>query len=235
MLFSIVIPAHNEAENLSVLLPRLYASLSSLSADFEMLVINNASTDNTDRVVRAYAQTMSQLRCINEPTLGYGRAVLAGLQKTEGEYIGIMRSDNQEKPEDLCRMFTEIQKKNLSFYKGVRTHRMNDGVDRVIISFFYNILFKLLFGLQSRDLNATPKIFTREFLNAARLESEDWFIDAEMVIKAEKLGYAVGETDVAYLPRLNGKSKVRLRHVFEFLSNMLKWHSRIIHGRLLEE
>ena len=120
------------------------------------------------------------------------------------------------------------------FYKAVRMHRINDGLKRVVISRVYNLLFKILFGLRSKDLNATPKVFTRTYLGAAKLESLDWFIDAEMVIKAERMGYAVHEMDIEYLPRLKGVSTVRMWHIFEFLGNMLRWYLRALHGRLLE-
>ncbi len=235
IVFSVIVPAHNESENLLVLLPRLYAALSSIGITFELLVVDNASTDNTSNIIAEFKKTMPELVRVEEPTLGYGRAVLAGLRHARGSYLGINRADNQEKPEDLCRMFVELRQKKLSFYKGVRLHRINDGLMRVIVSVTYNTLFKVFFGLRSRDLNATPKIFTREFLDAAQLESTDWFIDAEMVVKAEKLGFSVGEMGVEYLPRLKGKSSVRPHHVFEFLGNMVKWHSRMIHGRLLEK
>lgn len=234
-LFSVVIPAHNEGENLQILIPRLYAALSSSSVNFEIVMVDNASTDDTRAVITEFQKTMPLLLCVEEPTLGYGRTVLTGLRHAKGAYIGINRSDNQEKPEDLCRMYNKLRAGNISFYKGVRMHRINDGLMRLVVSAVYNTLFKVFFRLKSRDLNATPKIFTRAYLDAAHLESTDWFIDAEMVLKAEKLGFSVGEMGVEYLPRLKGKSSVRVRHVFEFLGNMIKWHSRIIHGQLLEK
>jgi glycosyltransferase involved in cell wall biosynthesis len=234
-LLSVIVPAHNEADNLVILIPRLYGALSSAGIHFEMCIVDNASTDNTASVIAEFQKTMPGIKPIEEPTLGYGHAVLTGLRYAKGEYLGIMRSDNQEQPKDLCRMFTELRANNLSFYKAVRMRRLDDGIVRATVSFVYNTLFKVFFGLRSHDLNATPKVFTREFLTAARLESKDWFIDAEMVIKAEKLGYAFGETTIEYLSRLKGKSTVRPHHVCEFLRNMIKWRSRIIHGRLLEE
>ena len=234
-LLSVVIPVHNEAENLLVLLPRLHTALVSSRFHFEMVIVDNASTDDSVEVIKDFQKSMPELQLVSEPMLGYGRAVLKGLQSTRGSVLGIMRSDNQEKPEDFCRMVVALQEEKVSFYKAVRMHRLNDGVMRVVVSFVYNTLFKVFFGLKSKDLNATPKIFTREFLETSHLESIDWFIDAEMVIKAEKLGFTLREMNIEYLPRLKGKSSVRARHVFEFLGNMLKWHVRLIHGRLLEK
>ncbi|MEK7601538.1 MAG: glycosyltransferase family 2 protein [Patescibacteria group bacterium] len=232
---SVVVPAHNESENLVVLIPLLTGALRAAGGRFELIIVNNASNDTTAQKVPEFQRTIPELRMVDEPVLGYGRAVLAGLRSARGDSIGIMRADNQEKPEDLCRMFADLTERNLSFYKAVRKHRMGDGLLRVVTSLFYNTLFRILFRLRSRDLNATPKVFTREFMDAAHLVSTDWFIDAEMVIKAEHMGYRVGETEIEYLPRLKGKSTVRVRHVFEFLRNMISWFFRIRNGKLLEQ
>jgi len=235
-LVSVVVPAHNEAENLEILLPRLHAALKTLPVPFEIIVVDNASTDHTPAVIENFRAQMPEVRRVSEPTMGYGRAVLCGFREAQGGGIGIIRADNQEKAEDLVRMIESLlsDDKNV-FYKAVRMHRINDGWKRVIISRVYNLLFKILFGLRSKDLNATPKVFTRTYLDAAKLESLDWFIDAEMVIKAERMGYTVNEMDIEYLPRLKGTSTVRMRHIFEFLGNMLRWWLRVLHGRLLEK
>ncbi|HEY5382971.1 MAG TPA: glycosyltransferase family 2 protein [Candidatus Paceibacterota bacterium] len=233
--FSIVVPAHNESENLLILLPRLNSALNTMHKEYEVLLVDNASTDNTTQVVAEFQKNMPQLRLVPEPALGYGRAVLAGLRASRGSYIGIIRADNQEKAEDLVRMFAATEEGHYNFYKAIRMHRKNDGVRRVIISFFFNTMFRLLFAMRSRDLNATPKVMTRVFYEQAHLESKDWFIDAEMVIKAEKMGMKIGEMKIEYLPRLKGKSMVRLKHIFEFLGNMLAWRARLSYGKLLEK
>ena len=235
IVLSVVVPAYNESENLQILLPRLHSALAPLGRSVEIIIVNNASTDSTDDVINGFKKEMPEVRLVHESQLGYGRAVLAGLKETRGTYIGIIRSDNQEKSEDLYSMFVVLKDSKLDIYKAIRGHRINDGALRVVVSFFYNTLFKIFFGLKSRDLNATPKIFTHAFYDKAHLESKDWFLDAEIVIKAEKMGYTVGQMEIEYLPRLKGKSSVRPRHVFEFLNNMLQWHSRMVHGKLLEE
>src|SRR3989338_1993935 len=226
-LLSVIVPAHNEADNFKVLLPRLFRSMSEMRQNFEIVIVDNASNDTTPQVLAEFQKTMRELRVVREPALGYGRAVLAGFRNAQGAFLGVIRADNQEKSEDLCRMFVALQESGLALYKAVRKTRTNDGLKRIIISFFFNTFFRLGFGLHSRDLNAAPKVFTRGFYEAAHLRSTDWFIDAEMVIKAEKMGYAVGEMEIEYLPRLKGSSNVRLRHIFEFLGNMLQWRLRL--------
>lgn len=232
VVFSVIVPAHNESENLKILLPRLMSALEVLES-FEVILVDNASNDATRTVVGDFQKTYPHLRLVAEPTLGYGRAVLTGLQASSGGYLGTIRADNQEKSEDLVRMLQATAREKVDLYKAVRQTRTNDGLKRIVISLIFNFLFQHLFGLKSRDLNASPKVFTRHFYEFARLESLDWFIDAEMVIKAEKLGFTVREVEIEYLPRLKGKSNVRMRHLFEFLGNMVRWYGRLLHGKLL--
>ena len=176
---------------------------------------------------------MPQLKLLSEPTPGYGRAVNKGLAASRGEYIGIIRSDNQEKPEDLCAMFAELHNSGFMLYKAVRTQRMNEGANRIVVSFFYNTLFKILFGLRSSDINASPKVFTRALYERVRPESLDFFTDAEIMIKAEYLGASIGNWPIVYMARLKGRSSVRLKHVFEFLRNMVWWRVHL-RGKMRE-
>jgi glycosyltransferase involved in cell wall biosynthesis len=230
--FSIIIPGLNEAENLKVLIPRLREVFDASGKTYEVLFINNASTDDTDDVIRGFQKEMPALMLLSEPARGYGRAVRKGLEAASGAYLGIIRSDNQEKPEDLLRMFLLLEESGVGLYKAIRLHRMNEGLQRVVISFVFNTLFKILFRLASIDINASPKIVTRKLYESLKLESNDFFIDAEIVIKTEKLGFTVRELGIEYYPRLKGKSSVRMKHIFEFLRNMMEWHARIRAGRL---
>ncbi len=231
--YSIVVPGLNEAENLKILLPRMFAALEATGTSYEILFVDNGSTDDTQAVVEEFQKTMPALRLISEPERGYGRAVRKGLALSTGAYIGIIRSDNQEKPEDLAMMFGELVASGADLCKALRLKRMNEGLQRVIISFVFNTLFKLMFHLKSKDINASPKLFTRAFYEAADLESQDFFIDAEMVIKAEYLGVSIKQIGIEYLPRLSGKSHVRLKHIFEFLRNMELWRRRQAAGTLI--
>jgi glycosyltransferase involved in cell wall biosynthesis len=231
---SVIIPAHNESENLSVLLPRLHRALTDTRREFEILLIDNASTDDTQAVVRQFGRAMPELRLVAEPRLGYGRAVLAGFRAARGDVLATLRADNQERPEDLCRMIALREAENLDLYKAIRLHRMQqEGVLRVVVSFVFNKLSTLMLRVKARDINASPKVLTRAFYESARLESPDWFIDAEIVIKAEHMGIPIGALPIEYHPRLKGRSTARPQTVFEFLKNMLRWRVRLRTNRVL--
>ena len=233
MKFSIIVPARNEAENLNILLPRLAKALASF--DCEIIVVDNGSTDDSITTVAELKKSVPNLRLVSEPVAGYGRAVLKGLRNAKGEVLAVIRADNQEKPEDLAMMCDLFLKQKLDLLKAVRRSRVNDGLRRIVISKIYNALFQMIFNSRIKDINATPKIFTRAFYERASLESLDWFIDAEIVIKAEYFKCAIGEVEIEYLPRLKGRSNVRWAHLYQFLANMVRWGIRRNYGKLLEK
>jgi len=99
-----------------------------------------------------------------------------------------------------------------------------DGLLRKAISITYNIFANFAFGgLGSIDLNGNPKIFPSEYLSLMRLESNDWFLDPEVMIKAKRLGLRVFEFNVIAQMRGGGTSHVGRSTCWEFLMNLLKY------------
>src|SRR5262249_39383975 len=95
---------------------------------------------------------------------------------------------------------------------------------RKIVSIVYNGVTLVLFGgLSSLDVNGNPKLLPREWLERMRLESKDWFLDAEMMIKAKRLGLPVLEVDVPGHERAGGASKVRASTCGQFMRNLLAY------------
>src|SRR5262249_23608326 len=118
------------------------------------------------------------------------------------------------------------REQQLDLAKTYRRQR-GDGLKRKLYSFVLNGLFDLLFpGLSVRDINAKPKIFTRAAYERMSLQSTDWFIDAEMLIQARRLGLRVGEIETEFLGLTGRRSFVRVTAVFEFLRNLVRYRIR---------
>ena len=100
----------------------------------------------------------------------------------------------------------------------------HDGPLRAALTRIGNRLFRWCFPqLATRDINGTPKLFTRALYARLRLDSKDWFIDAELMIKAALAGAAAGEVVVESPPREGGRSHVRWATVAEFLWNLVRY------------
>ena len=93
----------------------------------------------------------------------------------------------------------------------------------ITLSNLFNVLFPLMFGIHSKDVNGCPKIIKRDEIKSLNLESKDWFLDSEIMIKAKRKKYKIVEIPAEYKKRIGGKSKVKSYVIFEFLKNMIKF------------
>lgn len=104
-------------------------------------------------------------------------------------------------PNDVLTVYDCLRSGGYDMAKTFREER-HDGWFRLIVSRFYNVLLKLLFPRVSvRDANSKPKLFTREALQRLRLTSDDWFIDAEIMIQASARGFRLGEVPTIFSRR----------------------------------
>src|SRR5262245_9540514 len=109
-LFSIVIPAHNEAENLRVVVPALLTTLDRAGINNEILVVNDGSTDNTRDVLIDLAARHANVCFIdNSPPNGFGLAVRAGLVNSRGHAVAIVMADGSDDPADVVKYYAKLQ------------------------------------------------------------------------------------------------------------------------------
>lgn len=223
MNLSIVIPAYNEGRRLDLVLRRLYEAVRSAEPSFEIVLVNNGSTDNTEEVAQALAREMPELKIVNVfPNEGYGNGILRGLAAAEGQVLGWMHADEQAKPEHLVDLYRRIRDEGKDLSKAVRVERQ-ESAWRIIQSSIYNWMFRLMFGSLYRDINGTPKLMTRSVYERANLSSRQWFIDPELMLKATAMKANIGELEILWESRKGGKSKVHLATMFHFLKNMLRY------------
>ena len=220
--FSIVLPVHNEARNLSDVLHGLKKVLQEAGINPEIIAVDNGSTDDTPDILKSLKREIAELKTLRIEEVGAGIGIIIGLEAAQAPILGFMDADGQVRPEDTVKVFLKLKNENLDLCKGTRVGRFF-GWERKIVSKVYNFLFRAMFRLPFQDINGSPKIFTRRFYKEAKLVSKDWFLDAEIMIKAKRGGYRVGEVPIIYLARQGGGSNVSLLTIFEFLKNMLYW------------
>jgi glycosyltransferase involved in cell wall biosynthesis len=179
--------------------------------------------DETPQVVKALAETRPNIRTVVRPKVGMmGWDMRMGLDAARGEYIGVIDGDGQFPPESIVACLLKAKVQNLDLTKTYRVRR-DDGLYRRVISAAYNILFKLLFGLQIHDVNSKPKIIRRSKYELLHLESDDWFADAEIMIRARQAGLTIGEIPVHFIINDTRGSFVKPAAIFEFMSNLFKY------------
>lgn len=223
---SLIIPMYNEQDNARIVVAALQRELTREEINYELVLVDNGSTDHTGAIITGLAENNPSIKIVKVPrNQGYGWGVINGLRWAGGDYLGFMGGDGQIKPKDVVRVYREIVKGEHQLCK-VRRYRRKDGALRNFVSFIFNKLFVYTFKVNAGDINGTPKIMTRRFYNQLNLASKDWFLDAEVMIKASSLGAPVGEIPVVFLPRQGGSSNVKISTVWEFLCNMAAYRKR---------
>jgi len=222
---SIVIACYNEEEALPISMPPLLDLCRELNLRYEVILVNNGSWDSTPKVIDSFISQGYPVRRVDVPVnQGPGWGVICGLKEARGNYIGFMAADGQIQPEDVLRTYKAIQGTERGVMaKAQRINRL-DGWRRRFFSKGYNLLFLLLFGVITPDVNGVPKIFHREDLQVLKPTSKDAFTDAELMIKAKSLGFNIVEVPVTSYQRQGGISAVRVIPVsLGFLKNMIQF------------
>ncbi len=217
---SVVLPAYNEAHVLPRVVSDLSRELRRLEPSFEVVVVNNGSSDDTALALASLQKRFPELVVVSvHPNEGFGHGVLCGLQAARGEVLGWAGADGQLVAEEIGLVYKVLLETGSSFCKGERKQSTKD-LARKVQSTAYTALFRFLFGPLSTDVNGSPKFIRRELLEKLHLESKDWFIDSECIIKAARAGHRPTEVPVVWRKREAGYSKVNIKAVFQFLKNM---------------
>lgn len=219
---SLILPVHNEEKIIKPVFIKIKKMLDKLGISYECILVENGSTDKSLGVIKELAQSDKRTKAI-VATKGYGSALLAGLGVAEGKYVGYMPSDGQI---DL-RVFPQLWKLAKSGqWEIVKVRRITrESFQRLIISYTFSLVVKLLFNTPFLDINGSPRIFLKKHLKALDLQSQDSFIDTEFAIKAHLLGWHIKEIPMQTLPRLGGRSTRDWWTFAEFFRNL--WKSKI--------
>ncbi|MEO8378076.1 MAG: glycosyltransferase [Acidobacteriota bacterium] len=198
--------------------------------DYQLVLVGNyvaGQGDTTPDVVRELAAGDPRIVCSAVEKQGMmGWDLRSGLALAAGRHVAFIDGDGQVLVEDLVRIYRLLQAEGLDLAMTYRRQR-GDGFKRKVFSLGLNGLFHLFFpGLPVRDINAKPKVLTRSACERLDLQSTDWFIDAEILIQARRLGFRVGETETEFLGLTGRRSFVRVAAVFEFLGNLLRYRVR---------
>lgn len=215
---SLVLPVHNQETIISKATADINRALQTLGIKYEIILVENGSTDDTLRVVREIAKKEKGVKVLTSPK-GYGSAVIAGLAKARGFYVSYMPSDGQLDPRTLGQIYKLISLKTYDMVKIRRTNR--ESFLRKFQSFIFNLLTRLLYPITLTDINGSPRIMKRSAIKKLALVSGDSFIDCEMAVKAHYLGWKILEVPAKTYPRLGGKSTVSYKTVMEFIYNLI--------------
>ena len=174
---------------------------------YELVIVDDCSTDRTPEIADALAEADSRIRVVHHPVnRGLGGSIKTGFDAVRGDVVLYTDADLPFEMLELRRALRVLRHYEADMVSAYRLDRTGEGPRRAVYSFVYNTLVQLLFGTRVRDINFAFKLVRRRVLDVARPVSEGSFIDAELVIRAQKLGFHIVQIGVDYFPRTRGIS-----------------------------
>ena len=183
------------------------AALETAIPDWEIVIVDDASTDGTAAVADALAREDPRVRVIHNPVnRRLGGALRAGYAAATKDLVFYTDADLPVDLEVLPRAVRLLEYQQADIVAAYRFDRTSEGLVRALYTFCYNHLIRTLFGLRVRDVNFAFKLFRRSVLEKFTLTSEGSFIDAEFLLRARKAGCVIIQIGLDYFPRTRGTS-----------------------------
>jgi len=200
--YSIVVPVYNEEESLPILVPAVSRVMNGLGRPWELLLIDDGSTDRSYAVMLEMKQQHPQVRCIKfKANAGQTAAMAAGFEHARGEVVITLDADLQNDPEDIPKLLEKLDEYDAAV--GWR-HKRRDSWWKLLQSRIANAIRNKLSGETITDTGCSLKAYKREALAKLKLyDGLHRFLPT--LIKME--GYKVTEVKVGHHPRKHGKSK----------------------------
>jgi glycosyltransferase involved in cell wall biosynthesis len=202
---SVFFPAYNEQDIIAKTVESASRAVSRFADDYEIIVVDDGSSDQTATVVEDIARRDPHVRLVSHGVnRGYGAALRTGFASAQKELVFFSDADGQFDLQELVGLLGMLNRAPVVL--GYRIRR-SDPLYRLFIAKVYNILIRMVFGLRVRDIDCAFKLFRREVLQNVTLESDGAFISSELLIKLKRNNVPMVERGVHHYPRTTGTSK----------------------------
>ena len=231
---SIIIPAYNEEDCIESTAHLISERLERDKIDYEILVVNDNSKDNTEAVLQKINQENPRIRYINNyyPN-GFGFAVRCGLENFSGDAVAVVMADNSDSPDNMVDYYYKLQEGydcvfGSRFIKGGKV--IDYPIHKLFVNRLANLFIQVLFGLKFNDTTNAFKIYRKEVIEGiSPLLSHHFNLTVEMPLKAIVRGYSYTTIPITWRNRTTGISKLKLkemgsRYLFIVLSIWLEKH-----------
>ncbi len=200
---SVFYPCYNEEANVENTTQAALKTLRRISDDFEIIIIDDGSKDRTGEIADRLMQEHVEVRAVhNQPNLGYGGALQRGFREATKTWVFYTDGDGQFDFEEIDKLIPLLDQNDI-----ISAYRIDrkDPLMRKINGFCWTTLVNILFWQRLRDIDCAFKIFPRQLFNEIEMKSSGALIDAEILARAKRRGYSVGQVGVHHYQRTAGE------------------------------
>jgi len=225
---SLVIPAYNEEELIEHAIKTSADFLSGIASDYEIIIVNDASSDRTGQIVDRYTQLNPKVKPIhNKDNLGSGRSLFIGLKKARYDFILTNFVDLPFDVKELPGALALLEKSNIDFVVVTRRNRKANSIYRKITSLANYWLIRILFNLKAGDFQFV-QVYKKKVIDAINIRSKGTFASPEIIIRALHEGFKMKEYNTVFHPRMGGNAKygnprLILQTIYEIVTFWYSW------------
>ncbi|MCC7032304.1 MAG: glycosyltransferase family 2 protein [Acidobacteria bacterium] len=204
---SVFFPAYNDSGTIASLVISAVKAASALTPDYEVIVVNDGSLDDTPQILDELARVYpDHVRIVHHAkNRGYGGALRSGFEHATKELVFYTDGDAQYDPSEMALLWPALTK-DVDWVNGWKISR-SDPLHRIVIGRLYHHAVKRLFGLRVRDVDCDFRLVRRRIFDVVRLEKSSGVICLEMMKKFQDAGFRVAEVPVHHYHRAYGKSQ----------------------------
>jgi len=223
---SVFFPCYNEQDNIRRVYESAAQVLGNLGVDYELILVDDGSTDQTPQIMEAIAAADPRVVVVRHPAnLGYGAALRSGIRAATKTLVFYTDGDGQFDLSELPPLLPLMQR-----HDGVSGFRLDrrEGLHRKFNAWCWTRLVCLLFRMEFKDINCAFKLFKRRMFEGMELCSAGALINAEILARATRRGYAVTQVGVHHFPRTRGQpTGAHPRVIFCAFRELVKFYRQI--------
>jgi glycosyltransferase involved in cell wall biosynthesis len=223
---SVFFPCYNEQENVARTAEQALAVLEKLNADFEVIIVNDGSSDDTGKIADEIAAGNDRVKVVHHPTnLGYGAALQSGFKAATKELVFYTDGDGQFDISEMPALLPLIKRCDI-----VSCYRINrqDNLIRKLNAFCWTRLVCLLFRMKLRDIDCAFKLYKKQVLDEMQLLSSGALIDTEVLARAIRNGCTIIQKGVHHHPRVAGtQTGANIKVILRAFKELFKLHRQM--------
>jgi glycosyltransferase involved in cell wall biosynthesis len=226
---SVFFPAYNDSGTIASLVITALQSASQLTSNYEVIVVNDGSSDSTAQILDELARIYPQVKVVtHEVNRGYGGALRTGFATATKDVVFYTDGDAQYDPSEITALWAALAP-GVDLVNGYKISR-SDPLHRIIIGRIYHHTVKILFGLHVRDVDCDFRLLRRSIFDRVRLEKNSGVICLEMMKKIQDAGFTIVEVPVHHYHRAHGRSQFfNFSRLFRTAIDVLKlWYVLVV-------
>ena len=226
---SVFFPAYNDSGTIASLVITALNSASKLTSNYEIIVVNDGSSDSTAQILDELARIYPHLKIVtHEINRGYGGALRSGFAAASKDVVFYTDGDAQYDPSEMAVLWPALTT-GVDVVNGYKISR-SDPLHRIIIGRIYHHTVKILFGLHVRDVDCDFRLLRRSIFDRVHLEKNSGVICLEMMKKIQDAGFTIVEVPVHHYHRAHGQSQFfNFPRLFRTAVDVLKlWYSLVV-------